>query len=178
MIRELSYMPERFGEARPPTELYEHEKGNPPAVIMHIDEAAAHLTALLSLPHDNPFLLPFLLQLSILWVVDEPGVIWLGLEEAFDPVRVSDRYRVPPPYLRGIYPGPRPRKLGHGAMLQGAKGRNGGEIILQQDPVAKTTYWEINNRSGRYGSGRTKAQLYAVALEFRKRNINLREQHS
>jgi hypothetical protein len=172
----------RFGDALPPKPsasapdgIYEWERGVRPSSMMTLDMSRHILFELISLPIENPFLLPLLRQLNILWVISENDDVYVAFEEMVRSEPVVANLGEPVILPRKMDLVPRPKKLGHGAMLSGGRGRIAGEICVETKN-RRQYYWEINNQSGRYGRGcgRTKSQLEAAAREFELRNINLR----
>lgn len=174
-------MPESpFGEAMPPrgTELhpegiYPFEVGVRPRSLSLLADCSDALRALVSLPLDNSFVPAMLVGSTILYAIDENGRILVALEEfAPDDPLVSGEF-APVPFPRNIKQAPFPKRLGHGSMLQGEKGRISGEIKLMNS--GNRWLWEINNNSGRYGRfpSRTEMQLKAVSATFSQLNINL-----
>lgn len=108
----------------------------------------------------------------ILWVVDDQGQLWFSLEEVvklFPPhdyvlPRASDNKTV----ILEVY-----RRIGHPSLIGGAPGRIGGEILFDEKRMA----WEINNRSGRYGTrpGRRQDHLANASKKFAAYGIHLFE---
>lgn len=113
---------------------------------------------------------------TVLWVVDRGGRIFFATEEwlpdqnpdaiaTAEPKSRLPRQRFSGPFLKTP-------KLGHPSLVGGKSARNGGEILLEFRKDGRP-YWEINNRSGRFGKGRTESQLHNVVDEFRKFGVNL-----
>lgn len=101
---------------------------------------------------------------AMLWVVDEQGDIHFALEELVDKA-TGDTVAVKPREDLGPMEGT--IKLGHPALISdpSKNARIGGEI--RYDRIAKQ--WEINNRSGRYG---TRTQATPSHLEEAAKKFN------
>jgi len=111
-------------------------------------------------------------ELPILWVVDFQGRIWFALEEI---INIENNEFVFP-RLRKTKASAVHQRLGHPALLGGAGGRIGGELIFNVDSSPQA--WFINNASGRYGlqHGRTAAHLFNVSQDFARYGIRLRQE--
>jgi hypothetical protein len=106
----------------------------------------------------------------ILWVVDADGELWFSIEEV---VRIETGKFVMP-LLKQTSVGEGLAKLSHPALLGGAEGRIGGEIIF--DFRASVPCWYLTNDSGRYGRrpGRKEEHLNNVARLLKSFGMRLR----
>ena len=109
--------------------------------------------------------------MPILWVVDAEGKFWFSIEEIVN----STTREFVLPRLRNFAVVDGSQRLGHPALIGGAAGRIGGEIIfdLNSEPSA----WYITNASGRYGmcNGRTEEHLSNASENFSEYGIRLKE---
>ena len=105
-------------------------------------------------------------EMPILWVVDRNGKLWFAVEEIVE----ETTKRFFQARLRGLKVPEGYSRLGHPALIKGAEGRIGGEILFDTE----NSGWYITNASGRYGlvKGRQEVHLRNVRSlfsEFRNR---------
>ena len=126
-------------------------------------------------------------ELTIIWLVDQGGAIYFAIEEVVKPDDVLARvypaedydgnenvHRYPLQKSLTLWPGHDGRKLGHPALVHGSPARIGGEIFFDAGEGAGE--WLIWNKSGRFGSnlGRNLEQLTNVAKQFGNYGVKLR----
>lgn len=129
--------------------------------------SAAHLSGLMSSVSKSCRLDQFLvLDIVILWLVNENGDVVFAVEEA-----VSDGLPLDVPRHRRAEHKIGKDKLGHPSLVAGGKARIAGEIYYD----IRRNAWMINMKSGRYSAeyDRTKGQLTNVSNQFRDHGIIL-----
>ncbi len=108
----------------------------------------------------------FFTNFSTLWLIDTDGDVLVAVEEGVD-VDAKDPSESYPLPRKGIRPPD--HRLGHPALVEGGSARIGGELHVRGgDPIIY-----IDNRSGRFGRGRTAEQLEAAAELFRKMGLQM-----
>jgi hypothetical protein len=110
-------------------------------------------------------------DINVIWIATEDGEILFAVEEMFHQGEAVGR-----PKFREFLPTFGIQKLGHPSLINGDPGRIAGEIYFG---INESTYWIINNRSGRYGlhKSRTYMHLKNVANKFRSYGIELKIQY-
>lgn len=105
----------------------------------------------------------------IIWAVDESGEIVFAVEETIEAGAPTGRAK-----HQRAEATQRLDKLGHPALVGGGNARIAGEIRLQEAADGRI-YWEINNRSGRYGLEKSRKieHLSNVKDQFAKFDLTL-----
>ncbi len=160
---------QHYGVAVHPHMLGPLEAELKPRSLLRLDAASAkHLGTLMRLAFDLVLASCVFCETPILWVIDEVGQVWFALEEIVD---IETREFLYPRFKRFRH---KISKLGHPALIEGGRGRIGGELIF--DDVGNPPAWYISNGSGRYGltPGRTARHLEEAALLFIEYGLDLR----
>jgi hypothetical protein len=103
-------------------------------------------------------------EVTIIWIVDNPGDLWFAVEELVSNGAPTGR----PKHRVDNAP-----KLGHPSLVGCEHARIAGEIFF--DASGAPPKWTLNNRSGRYGihETRTPEQLDNVRALFKEVDIML-----
>ena len=141
-----------------------HEKRKQSTWLLLDQAAADRLTAFIVQAADNAYLCRYLCEeFNTLWLIAEDGSIRVAIEEVVLE-ETPDFITAPMPKRH------RPRsKLGHPSLVEGGRGRVGGELTLNVSD--RKCY--LSNRSGRFGRGRTEAELENAAQAFRDLGIDV-----
>lgn len=160
-----------YGKALPPKKIEPFEKTHRPLSLLPLNaETAKLIKALFKTALDGLSISCTVFGvLPLLWVIDSDGTLWIALEEVYD----GEKERYLWPRARGFKIQDGWVRLGHPALIDGAPGRIGGEIIYDGD--AEVPGWYISNSSGRYGMRHSSEpdHLENAAKKFRELEIEI-----